>query len=153
MLVAQLLLVPEDAVVDYLSDSKNETVMLEWKRLKPSIPPQASLLDVLAQAQSMFHLLVPSEDKYWGQYMARRRDAEWSFVRVRERLGCMEMSSEKLLDTINYATRSILERTGLTAKEQAAVSDGVLPQGVDAEDDGGDCVRVSRSTPLLDPKD
>ncbi|RDX57567.1 hypothetical protein OH76DRAFT_1493749 [Lentinus brumalis] len=143
-----LLLVPEDAVVDYLSDSKNETMMLEWKRLKPSTPPQASLVDVLAQAQSMFHLLVPSEDKDWGQYMTRRQDAEWSFVRVRERLGCMEMSSENLLDTINYATRSILERTGLTAEEQAAVSDGVLPQGVDAEDDGGDCVRWKDVTVL-----
>ncbi|KAI0714453.1 hypothetical protein C8T65DRAFT_738701 [Cerioporus squamosus] len=119
-----LILVPEDAIVEYLS---KHDYMRQWKRLKLSpTSPQASSMDILAQAQSMFHLLSLSKDPHWAAYVAQRQDAEWTFIK--------------------NATRSVLEHTKLTAAEQAAVSDGVLPQGLESCDDGSDGVYWNDAT-------
>lgn len=139
--------IPEDAIVDFLA---KHYYMREWKRLKPSrVPPLADRAGALARAQSLFHLLSPPEDQHWAAYIAQRQDAEWTFIRMKARFGCMEMAAENFLDTIKYQTRLVLERTKLTAEEQAAVADGVLPQRVKAEDGPeGVYVRILPSFPM-----
>ncbi|KAI0749559.1 hypothetical protein C8Q80DRAFT_631931 [Daedaleopsis nitida] len=146
----ELILVPEDVVVCYLSGHE---YMREWKRLKPAETAVGSSSDTLPHAQALFHLLSTASDPYWGRYIAQRQEAEWTYARMRERL-VMELTIEPFTSKIKYGVESTLQRTKLSEHQQAIVADGVLPQGMEVWDDsyeGVDLLDVKAFTRIFSP--
>ncbi|KAI0649282.1 hypothetical protein C8Q79DRAFT_1007816 [Trametes meyenii] len=141
----ELLLVPEDALVYYIAEviEKSESTEFHpvWRYLPPSPPPadisEQGSGEYLARASAAFNLLSPSLGAGWDGYFAQRQDSEWKLARMRYRLS-KEDHVESYLGRIKDAVEAILAATKLTENERRVVADGVLPQGLEVEDDGDD---------------
>lgn len=123
--------------------------MHEYKSLKPNRVAATTLSDPRAHAQAAFHLLAPQEHSHWDDYAAQRRNAEWTFARMLAR-SSDEDFVEFFTFKIKHSVENILRSTQLGTDEQKAVADGVLPQGLEVEDDDneGSDVRPLPTSPL-----
>ncbi|KAI1797348.1 hypothetical protein LXA43DRAFT_1057129 [Ganoderma leucocontextum] len=122
----ELLLIPQSAVTRYLAQHE---YMRDWKRLQPAPPPPSSPADPLAQARATWHLLSPMQDNY----VTQRRDAEWNLVLMRQRES-LSFTVPLFLDKIKDGVETILQRTELSADEQAVIADGILPQALELDE-------------------
>lgn len=125
-------MVPEEAVMDYLLQRED---LREWKWLRTGSIDGVDSSDSLVFASRVFNLLVPEVSGGWDRYVTQRQDSEWLFARLCERLEDNSLT-EMIVKKIQCSVRHNMWRSSLSSDELSKLIDGVLPQVVDAWDDG-----------------